>query len=271
MARNQGARYCERPSPDRTASSCGSWPRAPASPSVPAHVRTLMACRGRRGGRSHAPNRLALSGNGEPLRRIHRDGAGPECTSAAESGGPVVTPEYLTACQETIQQRGKRLVSVFCGLHGVSTGEVRASTAGPIFVTKQVLTPDRQWIKDKVAVRARGGNEGRVGSISSWGGYLFEHPDRPSRVPAHCPGCGSGTIDPGEIKDMESPGSKRAPVISAREVRLPWVRSGLRALGTADRGARPSGWSSRRRSPRSRGDRSSPSPPPTRPRRTSPA
>jgi hypothetical protein len=113
-----------------------------------------------------------------------------------------VTPEYLLACQEALQQHGKLLVAVFCGLHGESAGEVRRSTAGPIFVTKQVLTPNPQWIQDKVAVRARGGDVGRVRPISSWGGYLFDHPERPARVPAFCPGCGSGSIDPGEIQDV---------------------------------------------------------------------
>jgi hypothetical protein len=112
-----------------------------------------------------------------------------------------VTPEYLTAWQEAFQQRGKLLVEVFCELHAESAGEVRASPAGPIFVTRQILTPDPQWIQDKVAVRARGGDEGRVRPISSWGGYLFDHPARPARVPAFCPGCGSGTIDQAEIQD----------------------------------------------------------------------
>jgi hypothetical protein len=111
-----------------------------------------------------------------------------------------VTPEYLTAWQEAFEQRGKLLVAVFCELHGESAGEVRASPVGPIFVTRQVLTPDPQWIKDKVAVRARGSDEGRIRPISSWGGYLFDHPERPTRVPAFCPGCGSGTIDPREIQ-----------------------------------------------------------------------
>jgi hypothetical protein len=111
-----------------------------------------------------------------------------------------VTPEYLTAWQEAFEQRGKPLVAVFCGMHGESAGEVRASTAGPIFVTKQVLTPNPQWIQDKVAVRARGRDEGRVGPVTSWGGYLFDHPARPARMPAFCPGCGEGTIDPIEMR-----------------------------------------------------------------------
>ena len=93
-----------------------------------------------------------------------------------------MTPEYLMAWQEAFQQRGKLLVEVFCELHAESAGEVRASPAGPIFVTRQILTPDPQWIQDKVAVRARGGDEGRVRPISSWGGYLFDHPARPRRV-----------------------------------------------------------------------------------------
>ena len=68
-----------------------------------------------------------------------------------------MTPEYLTAWQEAFEQHGKLLVAVFCGLHGETAGEVRASTAGPVFVTRQVLTPNPQWIQDKVAVRARQG------------------------------------------------------------------------------------------------------------------
>ena len=49
-----------------------------------------------------------------------------------------MTPEYVNAWQEAFQQHGKLLVAVFCGLHGESAGEVRASTAGPVFVTKLV-------------------------------------------------------------------------------------------------------------------------------------
>ena len=113
-----------------------------------------------------------------------------------------MTPEYVSAWEEARQQHGKLLVEVWCGLHGESVGEVRASTAGPVFVTKLVLTPDAQWIQDKVAVRARGGNEGRVGPINSWGGYLFDHPARPARMPAVCPGCGEGTIDPQEMRGV---------------------------------------------------------------------
>jgi hypothetical protein len=112
-----------------------------------------------------------------------------------------VTPDYLIAWQDGFEHRGRLLVSVFCQLHGQSVGEVRASPAGPIFITRQAVSPNPEWIRDKIAVRARGRHGRTVKPIIAWGGYLFEHPDRPTNAPAHCPGCGSGVIDPMELRN----------------------------------------------------------------------
>jgi hypothetical protein len=122
-----------------------------------------------------------------------------------------MTPEYLTAWQEGFEQRGHLLVSIFCRLHGESVGEIRASPAGPIFITRQALSPKPEWIRDKIAVRAKGRHEPTVKPIIAWGGYLFDHPERPTKAPAHCPGCGSGVIDPMELRNAVEDALRSGP------------------------------------------------------------
>ena len=49
-------------------------------------------------------------------------------------------------------------------------------------------------------MRAGGREERTVKPIIAWDGYLFDHPARPARAPAFCPGCGEGTVDPTQIQ-----------------------------------------------------------------------
>lgn len=111
-------------------------------------------------------------------------------------------PEYLQAWQAAHKEDGKLLVVIVCRRHSVPVGEVRESSQGPVLVVRHRLLPENQWIRDKVALRAKGHNQRRVKPMIGWDGYLFEHPDRPPQPKVRCSGCGTRAVDAVAILDL---------------------------------------------------------------------
>jgi hypothetical protein len=116
-----------------------------------------------------------------------------------------VTPEYVQACQAALSEpRGKVILKVVCRTHGLC-GDVRSSSRGMIFVTNRPLRPEKGWIRDRVAMRARRRDTGRVKPVIAVLAYLFEHPDRPAAVPLQC----QGAVDPSELLEAIAAGSTK--------------------------------------------------------------
>jgi hypothetical protein len=116
--------------------------------------------------------------------------------------------DYRVACGAAQMERGKLLVRVYCEEHAVSLGDVRASSRGPAYRSRSRVEPNslRRDVADRVSRQTS-----RARAVTFVGGYLFDHPDRPSTIATWCPIGGESEFDPGPLNDRVHE-AQRSPV-----------------------------------------------------------